>query len=60
MLIYIQYGSVKDIRLAVDDKGHTKGFAFVEFEQEVRSDAFDVGGSLIDTPTEGSICCFIC
>lgn len=30
-----QYGSIKDIRLATDEKGQTKGFAFVEFEQDV-------------------------
>ncbi|KAK7690329.1 hypothetical protein QCA50_006986 [Cerrena zonata] len=33
MKIFTTYGSVKDIRLALDDQRKTKGFAFVEFEQ---------------------------
>ncbi len=28
-------GNVKRINVALDDKGHCKGFAFVEFEEEV-------------------------
>ena len=32
-----QYGPVKDIRMALDADNHSKGFAFVEFEEEVRS-----------------------
>lgn len=31
----LQYGAVKDIRMATDEKGQPKGFAFVEYEQEV-------------------------
>lgn len=30
-----QYGTVKDIRMATDEKGQPKGFAFVEYENEV-------------------------
>lgn len=30
-----QYGSVKEVRMALDDNGRPKGFAFVEFEDEV-------------------------
>lgn len=36
-VLLIQYGSVKDVRMTLDDKGQPKGFAFVEFEQEVRT-----------------------
>ena len=32
----LQYGKVKEVRMALDNKGQPKGFAFVEFEQEVR------------------------
>lgn len=31
-----QFGAVKGIRLNLDDKGECKGYAFVEFEDEVR------------------------
>ena len=30
-----QYGTIKAIRLPVDDKGAVKGFAFIEFEDTV-------------------------
>src|SRR5258705_11457442 len=30
-----QYGDLKDIRLALDDKGHAKGYAFVEYDLPV-------------------------
>ena len=30
----MQYGSVRDIRIPLDDQGRSKGFAFVEFETE--------------------------
>ncbi|CAL1712564.1 unnamed protein product [Somion occarium] len=33
MKVFITYGPVKDVRLALDDKQRPKGFAFVEFEQ---------------------------
>lgn len=32
---HCQYGAVKDIRLAQDKNGQSKGFAFVEFQNEV-------------------------
>ncbi|KAG6813581.1 hypothetical protein H0H92_009625 [Tricholoma furcatifolium] len=32
--VFKTYGAVKDIRMATDDKGHSKGFAFIEYEQE--------------------------
>ncbi|KAG6903150.1 hypothetical protein C0995_004697 [Termitomyces sp. Mi166 len=32
--ITLQYGAIKEIRMSTDDKGHSKGFAFVEYEQE--------------------------
>jgi RNA recognition motif-containing protein len=31
----LQYGTITDIRMTVDQEGHSKGFAFIEFEQEV-------------------------
>ncbi len=31
----MKYGAVKDVRMILDDKGLSKGFAFVEFENEV-------------------------
>ena len=36
-LFSLQYGPIKDIRMATDPEGHSKGFAFVEFEEEVSS-----------------------
>jgi squamous cell carcinoma antigen recognized by T-cells 3 len=30
-----QYGTVKEVRLALDKDGKSKGFAFIEFEEEV-------------------------
>lgn len=30
----VQYGPIKEIRMTVDEQGRSKGFAFVEFEQE--------------------------
>ncbi|KAG9315935.1 hypothetical protein JVU11DRAFT_3587 [Chiua virens] len=32
--VFSTYGPIKDIRLAEDKKGHSKGFAFIEFENE--------------------------
>ncbi|KAI0755299.1 RNA-binding protein Prp24 [Daedaleopsis nitida] len=32
--LFKTYGSVKDVRMILDDKGLSKGFAFVEFENE--------------------------
>ncbi|KAI8978842.1 RNA-binding protein Prp24 [Trametes punicea] len=32
--LFKTYGTVKDVRMIVDDKGRFKGFAFVEFEDE--------------------------
>jgi RNA recognition motif-containing protein len=32
----IQFGSIKEVRLATTDYGTAKGFAFVEFTDEVR------------------------
>lgn len=32
----MQYGEVKDIRMALDDNGHAKGYAFVEYGSPVR------------------------
>ncbi|KIP09711.1 hypothetical protein PHLGIDRAFT_22785 [Phlebiopsis gigantea 11061_1 CR5-6] len=32
--LFATYGAVKDIRMATDEKGQPKGFAFVEYEQE--------------------------
>ncbi|KAI0712607.1 RNA-binding protein Prp24 [Earliella scabrosa] len=32
--LFKTYGAVKDVRMILDDKGHSKGFAFVEFENE--------------------------
>ncbi|RDB17959.1 hypothetical protein Hypma_000943 [Hypsizygus marmoreus] len=32
--LFKTYGSLKEVRMATDEKGHSKGFAFVEFEQE--------------------------
>ncbi len=30
-----QYGSVKEVRMALNTDNHSKGFAFIEFEEEV-------------------------
>lgn len=30
-----QYGPVKDVRIALEDNGHARGFAFIEFEEAV-------------------------
>ncbi|KAF5382630.1 hypothetical protein D9615_003010 [Tricholomella constricta] len=32
--LFKTYGTIKEIRMAMDDKGHSKGFAFIEYEQE--------------------------
>ncbi|KLO06957.1 hypothetical protein SCHPADRAFT_670625 [Schizopora paradoxa] len=32
--LFKTYGTVKDVRMATDEAGHSKGFAFVEFEDE--------------------------
>ncbi|KAI0366626.1 RNA-binding protein Prp24 [Pilatotrama ljubarskyi] len=32
--LFKTYGTVKDVRMILDDKGRSKGFAFVEFESE--------------------------
>ncbi|KAI0357377.1 RNA-binding protein Prp24 [Trametes cingulata] len=32
--LFKTYGNVKDVRMILDDKGKSKGFAFVEFESE--------------------------
>ncbi|KAI0669180.1 RNA-binding protein Prp24 [Trametes maxima] len=32
--LFKTYGAVKDVRMILDDKGRSKGFAFVEFENE--------------------------
>ncbi|KAI0771140.1 RNA-binding protein Prp24 [Trametes elegans] len=32
--LFKTYGTVKDVRMILDDKGKSKGFAFVEFENE--------------------------
>ncbi|PIL22915.1 hypothetical protein GSI_15611 [Ganoderma sinense ZZ0214-1] len=32
--VFKTYGAVKDVRMILDDKGQSKGFAFVEFESE--------------------------
>jgi hypothetical protein len=32
----MQYGSLKEVRMTTDKDGNAKGFAFVEFETEVR------------------------
>lgn len=32
-----QYGPVKEVRMATEQNGQSKGFAFVEFEEEVRA-----------------------
>lgn len=34
LIFSVQYGKVKEVRMAEED-GHAKGFAFVEFEDEV-------------------------
>ncbi|KAF8964174.1 hypothetical protein BDZ97DRAFT_1816638 [Flammula alnicola] len=31
--LFSTYGPVKDVRIALEDNGHAKGFAFVEFEE---------------------------
>jgi len=31
-----QYGPVKEVRIALDDGGHARGYAFIEFEEAVR------------------------
>ncbi|EIN12540.1 hypothetical protein PUNSTDRAFT_81810 [Punctularia strigosozonata HHB-11173 SS5] len=37
--IFKTYGTLKDVRMALDDKGNCKGFAFVEFEDEKSASA---------------------
>ncbi|KAG5726870.1 hypothetical protein E4T56_gene1120 [Termitomyces sp. T112] len=32
--LFKSYGMIKEIRMSTDDKGHSKGFAFIEYEQE--------------------------
>jgi len=32
--LFAQFGTIKDVRMALDDKGLSKGFAFIEFEAE--------------------------
>lgn len=34
--VFKTYGDVKEVRMVVDEKGHSKGFGFVEFETAVR------------------------
>lgn len=34
--LYEQYGPLKEVRMTTDQNGHSKGFAFVEFVNEVR------------------------
>ncbi|KZV80119.1 hypothetical protein EXIGLDRAFT_845875 [Exidia glandulosa HHB12029] len=31
--LFKQFGAIKDVRMSLDDKGHSKGFAFVEFAE---------------------------
>lgn len=33
---YLQFGEIKGVRMMLNEQGHSKGFAFVEFETEVR------------------------
>jgi RNA recognition motif-containing protein len=33
--ICLQYGDLKDVRMALDDSGHAKGYAFVEYDLPV-------------------------
>ena len=35
-MLSLQYGKVKEVRMALDDRNQPIGFAFVEFEEEVR------------------------
>lgn len=35
--LYKQYGPLKEVRMTTDQNGHSKGFAFIEFENEVRN-----------------------
>ncbi|KAF8208710.1 hypothetical protein K438DRAFT_1812755 [Mycena galopus ATCC 62051] len=37
--LFKPYGGVKDVRMATDTDGHSKGFAFVEFEDEKSAQA---------------------
>ncbi|KAJ6512063.1 hypothetical protein C8R47DRAFT_1033985 [Mycena vitilis] len=37
--LFKPYGGVKDVRMATDKDGHSKGFAFVEFEDEKSAQA---------------------
>ncbi|BGP66332.1 Splicing factor [Rhodotorula toruloides] len=37
--LFEPYGAIKDVRVPTDDKGLAKGFAFVEFEEEVSARA---------------------
>ncbi|KAG8678482.1 Splicing factor, partial [Ceratobasidium sp. 395] len=37
--LFGQFGAIKEIRLATDNDGNVKGYAFVEFEQEASSSA---------------------
>lgn len=56
-----QYGAVKDIRMATDDKGQPKGFAFVEFESEVRKIIYAYRERLLMvTTSERRAGCFGC
>ncbi|KAG5654253.1 hypothetical protein H0H81_005496 [Sphagnurus paluster] len=32
--VFKTYGTIKEIRMTTDEKGHSKGFAFIEYEQE--------------------------
>ncbi|KAG5646531.1 hypothetical protein DXG03_003298 [Asterophora parasitica] len=32
--LFKTYGAIKEVRMATDEKGQSKGFAFIEFEQE--------------------------
>lgn len=44
-----QYGVVKEVRMALDDNGRPKGFAFVEFEQEVNQYFRDSMDHVVDS-----------
>ena len=35
LIYFVQYGTLKDVRIALDDNGHAKGYAFVEYEEAV-------------------------
>jgi len=36
IIFWLQYGAIKEVRIALEDDGHARGFAFVEFEEPVR------------------------